>query len=86
MMVVSCEPTISKDGERWNVKALEDHAATACAVQNFMLSIASEGYGGLKGSATLLKVILVTDIAPENLRRLKVDDWEDGHFGREDFL
>ena len=45
MMVVSCEPTTSKDGERWNVKALEDHAATACAVQNFMLSLASEGYG-----------------------------------------
>ena len=27
----------------WNPKALEDHAATAYAVQNVMLSLASEG-------------------------------------------
>ena len=26
-------------------KGLEDHAATACALQNFMLSLAAEGYG-----------------------------------------
>jgi len=29
---------------KWNPKALEDHAATACAVQNFMLALASEGF------------------------------------------
>merc|ERR1712194_115718 len=44
MMVVSCIPTVHGD-EKWNLKSLEDHAATACAVQNFMLSLASEGVG-----------------------------------------
>lgn len=41
-MMVSFVPTAGD--EKWNPKALEDHAATACAVQNFMLSLASEGY------------------------------------------
>ena len=31
--------------EKWHKLALEDHAACAAAVQNFMLSLASEGYG-----------------------------------------
>lgn len=40
-LLVSVVPTAGDT--RWNAKALEDHAATACAVQNFMLSLASEG-------------------------------------------
>jgi nitroreductase len=40
-MMVSVVPTAGDT--LWNPKALEDHAATACAVQNFMLSLASEG-------------------------------------------
>ena len=40
-LLVSIKPT---GGETpWNPKALEDHAACACAVQNFMISLASEG-------------------------------------------
>jgi len=39
-LMVSVVPTA---GDKWNPKALEDHAATSCAVQNFMLSLASEG-------------------------------------------
>ena len=42
-MLVTLVPTAGD--EKWNPKALEDHAACACAVQNFMLSLASEGYG-----------------------------------------
>ena len=61
MMVVSLDPT--KGDEKWNLKALEDHAATSCAVQNFMLSLASEGIGskwmtgkmGIKGGDILTK-------------------------------
>ena len=41
-LMVSVVPTAGDT--KWNAKALEDHAATACAVQNFMLSLASEGY------------------------------------------
>ena len=40
-LVVSVVPTAGET--KWNPKALEDHAACACAVQNFMLSLASEG-------------------------------------------
>jgi len=40
-LMVSIVPTAGDT--KWNVKALEDHAACACAVQNFMLSLASEG-------------------------------------------
>ena len=29
----------------WNKKSLEDHCAVSCAIQNFMLSLASEGIG-----------------------------------------
>lgn len=45
MLMVSVVPTAAESGERWNPKSLEDHAATACATQNFMLSLASEGVG-----------------------------------------
>ena len=40
-LMVSVVPTAGDT--KWNPKALEDHAATACAVQNFMLSLAAEG-------------------------------------------
>jgi hypothetical protein len=43
MMVISCEPT--KGDTKWNTKSLEDHAACAYAVQNFMVYLASEGVG-----------------------------------------
>ena len=42
-LMVTVVPTAGDT--KWNPKALEDHAATACAVQNFMLSLASEGLG-----------------------------------------
>lgn len=42
-MMVSVLPTQLEGADKWNVKSLEDHAATACAVQNFMLSMASDG-------------------------------------------
>merc|ERR1711907_327876 len=44
-MVVSILPTTVPDEPKWNTKSLEDHAACACAVQNFMVSLASEGVG-----------------------------------------
>ena len=49
MMMITMIPN-SKMGKEagelsWNTHALEDHAATACAVQNFMLCLASEGMG-----------------------------------------
>lgn len=40
-LMVSIVPT--PGDEKWNAKALEDHAACAAAVQNFMVSLASEG-------------------------------------------
>jgi nitroreductase len=47
LMVVSMD--MSADGKNpdmaWNVRGLEDHAACACAVQNMMLSLASQGIG-----------------------------------------
>ena len=47
-LVVSIAPIKARNGktadfESWNVNALEDHAACACAVQNFMLACASMG-------------------------------------------
>ena len=47
-LMVTLVPT--QDGSQlnvdmWHKLALEDHAACAAAVQNFMLSLASEGYG-----------------------------------------
>ena len=93
MMVVSCEPTTSKDGERWNVKALEDHAATACAVQNFMLSLASEGFGGSRrywfwalAFALTLSVACSIAILATLERRLQMDDRQDGNLRRQDVL
>ena len=60
MLVVSMVPSADK----WEIKALEDHAATACAVQNFMLYLASRGYAtkwmtgamGISGSDILSEV------------------------------
>merc|ERR1712224_711528 len=66
MMVVSIEPSDTL----WNMKALEDHAACACAVQNFMVYLASRGIGtkwmtgamGIQGE-TILKEICGLDDA-----------------------
>merc|ERR1712194_605517 len=44
-MVVSMVPTVVEGEPKWNMKSLEDHAACAAAIQNFMLSLASEGLG-----------------------------------------
>jgi nitroreductase len=53
----------------WNVNSLEDHAATACAVQNFMISCASQGIGtkwmtgkmGISPSEMLTKVVEINE-------------------------
>ena len=52
--------------------ALEDHAATACAVQNFMVSLASEGFGSKWMTGALA-------IAPDALMEL-VGAGEDERF------
>ena len=69
MLVVSIEPT--KGDTKWNLKALEDHAACACAVQNLMVYLASEGVGtkwmtgamGIKGEK-ILSEICVDGVSP----------------------
>ena len=69
-MLVTVVPTAGET--KWNPKALEDHAATACAVQNFMLSLASDGYGskwmtGAMGSpASKLMEVCGVDEAAEH--------------------
>ena len=72
MMVVSMVP--HSGAKEWgNIKAMEDHAATACAVQNFMLYLASCGYGtkwmtgamGIDGETILSKVCGLEDTAVE---------------------
>jgi len=45
MMVTVAASEYAADGSLSTKKGLEDHAATACAVQNFMLSLAAEGLG-----------------------------------------
>ena len=47
LLVVSIDmsPDGKNDGMEWNVRGLEDHAAAACAIQNMMLSLASQGIG-----------------------------------------
>ena len=47
LMVVSIDmsPDGKNDDMEWNVRGLEDHAACACAIQNMMLSLASQGIG-----------------------------------------
>jgi len=42
-LVVSIAPVKTKDFSVWTMNALEDHAACSCAIQNFMLSCASQG-------------------------------------------
>jgi nitroreductase len=70
MMVVSMVPSTGK--KDWgDIKAMEDHAATACAVQNFMIYLASEGYGtkwmtgamGMDGTQILSEVCNLNDEA-----------------------
>ena len=65
-LVVSIAKNSKNKGEfkEWNLNGLEDHAATACAVQNFMVSCASQGIGtkwmtgkmGISGTDMLSKV------------------------------
>ena len=65
-LVVSIAKNSKNKGEfkEWNLNGLEDHAATACAVQNFMVSCASQGIGtkwmtgkmGISGADMLSKV------------------------------
>lgn len=47
LMVISIDmsPDGKNDDMEWNVRGLEDHAACACAIQNMMLSLASQGIG-----------------------------------------
>lgn len=47
LLVVSIDmsPDGKNDEMAWNVRGLEDHAACACAIQNMMLSLASQGIG-----------------------------------------
>ena len=64
----------NKGFEEWNVNGLEDHAACACAVQNFMLSCASQGIGtkwmtgkmGVSGTDMLHKVCRVNEETEEH--------------------
>ena len=45
-LVVSIVPSeLAADGSLSTKKGLEDHAATAAAIQNFMLSLAAAGVG-----------------------------------------
>ena len=63
-----------KDFSEWNVNALEDHAACACAVQNFMVSCASQGVAtkwmtgkmGIAGSDILTECCGVNDTSIEH--------------------
>jgi nitroreductase len=65
-LVVSIAKNSKNKGEfkEWNLNGLEDHAATACAVQNFMVSCASQRIGtkwmtgkmGISGTDMLSKV------------------------------
>ena len=45
MVVTVAASEYAQDGSLSTKKGLEDHAATACAVQNFMLSLAASGCG-----------------------------------------
>jgi nitroreductase len=62
MMVVSIEPSLGDD--KWNVKALEDHAACACAVQNFMVYLASEGVATkwMTGAMGISGAVILSDV------------------------
>jgi len=73
-LVVSIAPIKARNGKtadfnNWNVNALEDHAACACAIQNFMLACASMGIAtkwmtgkmGIAGNAILAECCGVTE-------------------------
>merc|ERR1740130_1294438 len=45
MIVTIAASEYGEDGSISTKKGLEDHAATACAIQNFMISLADEGVG-----------------------------------------
>ena len=62
----------SWDGS-WNKFALEDHAATAAAVQNMMLSLASDGVGSKWMTGAM-------GIGPEELLKLVGADNKTEHF------
>lgn len=44
-LVATIATEYDANGQISTKKGLEDHAATACALQNFMLALAAEGYG-----------------------------------------
>ena len=45
-MIVTCAASeYGEDGSISTKKGLEDHAATSCAIQNFMVSLANDGVG-----------------------------------------
>ena len=45
MIVTIAASEYGEDGSISTKKGLEDHAATACAIQNFMIALADEGVG-----------------------------------------
>merc|ERR1712166_1045951 len=53
MIVTIAASEYGEDGSISTKKGLEDHAATACAIQNFMISLADEGVGGGHGGGAL---------------------------------
>ena len=73
-LVVSIKAIKTDDFSEWTVNALEDHAAAAAAVQNFMVSCASQGVAtkwmtgkmGIAGSDILTKCCGVEDISTEH--------------------
>ena len=75
MMMVSCVPSKMEGQDKWNLKSLEDHAATACAVQNFMLSMASEN------CATKWMTGKMGIPAPEMMKLCGADDKEEHYMG-----
>ena len=73
-LVVSIKAIKTDDFSEWTVNALEDHAAAAAAVQNFMVSCASQGVAtkwmtgkmGISGSDILTKCCGVDDVSTEH--------------------
>mmetsp|Transcript_42375 Transcript_42375/g.48134 ORF Transcript_42375/g.48134 Transcript_42375/m.48134 type:complete len:217 (-) Transcript_42375:62-712(-) len=63
-----------KDFSEWTTQALEDHAACSCAIQNFMISCASQGIAtkwmtgkmGVSGADMLTECCNVSDVTTEH--------------------
>lgn len=74
-LMVSVVPTAGDT--LWNPKALEDHAATACAVQNFMLSLGERARAPVllsRGLLLLLSRAAIVRARSVGVVRLQVDD------------